>query len=94
VPTAYTFWDLHVAIQDAMGWLDYHLHEFIIRRPHARKPTIIGIPDDEGFFPGDETIPGWEIGLSLYFTDLGVSALYKYDFGDEWDHEFYLKDFS
>ena len=24
VPGDYTFWDLHVAIQDAMGWLDYH----------------------------------------------------------------------
>jgi hypothetical protein len=22
VPEAYSFWDLHVAIQDAMGWLD------------------------------------------------------------------------
>lgn len=29
VPETYTFWDLHVAIQDAMGWLDYHLHAFI-----------------------------------------------------------------
>ena len=28
VPGNYTFWDLHVAIQDAMGWTDYHLHEF------------------------------------------------------------------
>ena len=28
VPEGYSFWDLHVAIQDAMGWLDYHLHEF------------------------------------------------------------------
>ena len=28
VPARYSFWDLHVAIQDAMGWLDYHLHEF------------------------------------------------------------------
>ena len=27
VPETYSFWDLHVAIQDAMGWLDYHLHE-------------------------------------------------------------------
>ncbi len=26
VPETYSFWDLHVAIQDAMGWLDYHLH--------------------------------------------------------------------
>ena len=26
VPDGYSFWDLHVAIQDAMGWLDCHLH--------------------------------------------------------------------
>lgn len=30
VPENYTFYDLHVAIQDAMGWLDYHLHMFEI----------------------------------------------------------------
>lgn len=29
VPGDYTFWGLHVAIQDAMGWLDYHLHAFL-----------------------------------------------------------------
>jgi hypothetical protein len=28
VPAKYSFWDLHVAIQDATGWLDYHLHAF------------------------------------------------------------------
>ena len=28
VPEEYSFWGLHVAIQDAMGWLDYHRHEF------------------------------------------------------------------
>ena len=33
VPESYSFWDLHVAIQDAMGWLDYHLHEFRIVNP-------------------------------------------------------------
>ena len=31
LPAAYSFRDLHVAIQDAMGWLDYHLHEFRFR---------------------------------------------------------------
>lgn len=30
IPEAYSFWDLHVAIQDAMGWKDYHLHEFTV----------------------------------------------------------------
>ena len=29
------FWDLHVAIQDAMGWLDYHLHHFEIKGKRA-----------------------------------------------------------
>ncbi len=28
VPESYTFYDLHVAVQDAMDWLDYHLHHF------------------------------------------------------------------
>jgi len=27
VPCKYTFWDLHVAIQDAMGWFNCHLHQ-------------------------------------------------------------------
>jgi hypothetical protein len=30
VPEKYSFWDLHVAIQDAMGWDDMHLHVFKI----------------------------------------------------------------
>jgi hypothetical protein len=31
VPADFTFWDLHVAIEDAMGRLDYHLHAFLVR---------------------------------------------------------------
>jgi hypothetical protein len=36
VPSGYSFWDLHVAIQDAMGWQDYHLHEFVVVRRAKR----------------------------------------------------------
>src|SRR6266699_1666714 len=43
----YSFWDLHVAIQDAMGWLDCHLHEFRIRQSKSGPEMLIGIPDDE-----------------------------------------------
>ena len=28
VPVSCTFWDLHVTIQDAMGWHDCRLHVF------------------------------------------------------------------
>src|SRR5579862_1721977 len=44
VPASYTFWELHVAIQDAMGWLDYHLHVFRVRNTLG-KADEIGIPD-------------------------------------------------
>ena len=43
----YSFWDLHVAIQDAMGWQDYHLHEFRVVHPQREQLDRIGIPDDE-----------------------------------------------
>ena len=42
LPETYTFWDLHVAVQDAMGWQDYHLHEFQMRGP----PKIAGASGD------------------------------------------------
>jgi len=47
VPETYTFWDLHVAIQDAMGWSDYHLHEFEMVDPSTGLKVNIGIPDED-----------------------------------------------
>jgi hypothetical protein len=44
VPERYSFWDLHVAIQDAMGWLDYHLHEFRLLDGAERSLVSIGHP--------------------------------------------------
>jgi hypothetical protein len=43
VPGDYTFWDLHVAIQDAMGWLDYHLHRFTMPHPRTKQERVFGI---------------------------------------------------
>ena len=36
IPSDVSFFDLHVAIQDAMGWFDSHLHQFFIGSPYAR----------------------------------------------------------
>jgi len=33
VPGHYSFWDLHVAIQDVVGWEDKHLHQFTLDDP-------------------------------------------------------------
>jgi len=45
-PAGCSFWDLHVAIQDSMGWLDSHLHAFRIKKPRGRKVWEIGFPDE------------------------------------------------
>ncbi len=86
VPSDYNFWDLHVAIQDSMGWLDYHLHHFEIKGKGKHKKVNIGIPDfyRSGDLP--EVYPGWEIPVVHHFNDLGVSARYLYDYGDSWWH--------
>ena len=81
VPETYTFWDLHVAIQDAMGWLDYHIHEFEILNPINGLKVTLGLPDDE--FP-KRNLRGWAQKISNYFSLENPSADYIYDFGDYW----------
>ena len=83
VPETYTFWDLHVAIQDAMGWSDYHLHEFEIFNSSSGLKVNIGIPDEDF---GGEIFPGWEQKIADYFSMENRSADYTYDFGDNWEH--------
>ena len=85
VPSHYSFWDLHVAIQDAMDWLDYHLHEFKLNSPATGEQVIIGMPDDED--PrGIEILPDYAVPISEYFIPNNEMALYTYDFGDGWRH--------
>lgn len=88
VPAHYTFWDLHVAIQDAMGWLDYHLHVFRIVNPASGQVEEIGIPDEDGEL---DHIAGWERQISDYFSPENQRAEYDYDFGDSWQHEIVLE---
>ncbi len=91
VPSGYNFWDLHVAINDAMGWLDYHLHHFDIKGKHKSKAVHIGIPDFDRTYELQEVYPGWEILMMAYFNDLGIEAKYVYDYGDDWHHSVKLE---
>lgn len=86
VPSNYTFWDLHVAIQDAMGWLDYHLHLFRAKNPDTGEIDQIGIPDDDPFFDEPPCLAGWDIPIASYFIEPDDTAIYQYDFGDDWTH--------
>jgi hypothetical protein len=85
VPESYSFWDLHVAIQDAMGWLDYHLHEFEVLDPRTKRQVSIGIPDDE--FPHEPPChAGWKVPIAKYLAYGCRPVRYRYDFGDDWEH--------
>ena len=85
----YSFWDLHVAIQDSMGWFDCHLHAFRYKRPHGTKIIEIGIPIDD--FDDIEVLPGWDEYIADCFVEPGRNIKYEYDFGDSWNHEILLE---
>ena len=89
VPENYTFWDLHVAIQDSMGWVDYHLHSFTLKNPVTGEKEEIGIPSDD-FFDEMPMLPGWKEKISKWFST-NKKAGYVYDFGDGWSHEVKLE---
>ncbi len=91
LPTTATFGQLHTAIQDSGGWLDYHLHVF--------RPTIAG--DDLCGTPGEDPWDGAKIRdskrmrLTQWFMedepDLKQKCVYLYDFGDGWELDVVLK---
>ncbi len=79
----YSFWDLHVAIQDSMGWYDCHLHSFNLYKDDKVKRVELGIPGDMA----EDVIADWEYPLTNYFVNEGEKVEYHYDFGDDWYHE-------
>jgi transcriptional regulator with XRE-family HTH domain len=84
IPSTFDFFELHVALQDAMGWRDTHLHEFEASEPATGRRLLIGLPDDEN--PEERpTEPGWTTPVAPILTP-GASVRYLYDFGDDWSH--------
>lgn len=93
VSESYTFWDLHVAIQDSMGWFDYHLHSFHVVNPQTGKneEMVCYIDPMEG---SDKQILiyGWDKTIADYFSPENSHSLYEYDFGDSWNHDIVLEE--
>jgi hypothetical protein len=92
VPEYYTFYELHLAIQNAMGWLDSHLHMFEVKDKRGRDgkmrlecPVCIEDISEEEFFLTTE------VPIKRYFKKTGDRAYYVYDFGDNWEHDVSLE---
>ena len=78
-----TFLQLHRVIQEAMGWEDYHMHEFELASPRIR----IGTNSDQfgDFGGGPHLLPERTTRLA---DVLGGKKKFRYwyDFGDDWWH--------
>lgn len=80
VPAHYHLGELHPVLNAAMGWLDYHLHEFRIAS------RTYGVPDTDFFPEMDNTLPE-ELIVIGNLPRIGIKRFhYAYDFGDGWQH--------
>ena len=95
MPVDASFFDLHVAIQEAMGWQDCHLHNFELRAGKNRVALIEW--NHEGtdapmFGLGIEQLPELTTTL-LEVVERGFRMIhYCYDFGDNWEHRIQIED--
>jgi hypothetical protein len=74
-----TLGDLHTTIQAAMGWWNYHLHQFIVGE------VYYGEPHPE-YFDYLEMLDERDVTLGQVAPHEGAKFDYEYDFGDGWEH--------
>jgi len=83
VEDSMSFYDLHLVIQNVMGWMNSHLYEFIYE-----KNNFIGNPE---LLERDDVANDKETILSAIFDKTGINIIYEYDFGDSWTHKLVLE---
>lgn len=80
VPSSITLARLHLVIQATMGWTNSHLYEFEVG--DAR----YGLDDDEDDDFDSPSIDARKATLGA-LSRAGSSFVYRYDFGDDWEHQ-------
>jgi hypothetical protein len=86
VPAGITLHRLHLIIQAAMGWENYHLYRFEIGRRQYGEPH----PDNDHYELDFKNSKRANLGRLL--KNKGASFRYEYDFGDGWIHELLVED--
>jgi hypothetical protein len=80
VPSDLTLAKLHHVIQDAMGWIDYHLHQFDAGGITYGDPSL----NEDGMM--DDVVNERTARLSRLAPSPKNRLNYLYDFGDSWEH--------
>jgi hypothetical protein len=71
---------LHMAVQAAMGWENYHLHLFMVGREEIGDPAQLDEVEDEAHVTLGE------------LAGTGVKSFdYIYDMGDHWEHRILIE---
>ncbi len=84
VPSVIRLDELHLVIQQTMGWFNCHLHQF------AADGLYFGIPDDD-FGLDFEVVDETQIELRQLLGREKDAMVYEYDFGDGWEHKIVLE---
>lgn len=83
VPGAWNLEQLHLAIQAAFNWWNYHLHEFEIGGLRYGDAALA----EDGSVEGDARVFDERAVRIRDFQGAGIVFSYLYDFGDNWRHK-------
>jgi hypothetical protein len=91
IPADYTFEELHLVIQESMGWMDMHLYsfecgDFIIEDIELNDELIGNL-----LAPSHKKLDSCETTVGQLLMEEGDKCLYTYDFGDNWKHKIVLE---
>lgn len=84
VPLTIRYDQLHVLIQLAFGWENYHLYSF---RPQGQDKEYLAAPDEFSMSPESDMLA--KDGY-VYLDVVQAPVIYTYDFGEDWQHEIKL----
>ena len=84
VPGTWHLGQLHLVIQAAFNWWNYHLHEF---RVGGLRYGDLETDDDGGFSDSPRLLDEREVRLLDFGRDPGTAFTYLYAFGDGWHHQ-------
>ena len=77
--------ELHVVLQQAMGWTDTHLHEFLAGE-NKMDPFAVHYLTQFMLDEGAEGVLENRVRLDELLTGPKDRLFYWYDFGDDWEH--------
>jgi hypothetical protein len=83
LPSGVTLKTLHGILQAAMGWEDSHLHCFEFG---DRRLGMVGVEEDAEDLEDER-----RTRLSTLLQRKGDELVYRYDYGDDWEHRVVLE---